>query len=524
MTTPLSIDAYKRKQNVLAAKAHARRISATPNQPRPRSKEAYTAQQRRYLNACVEKHADPDARLLMALREARFMLKLDRFGEGELRFHVDYLQKTKHCNHISLSLGSVAINRDLRTKFDRLGLKRAYAYENQGASAVVRSACSSAYKTPDLLRFHLIGVKILPEVVPLLSKSFFHCQHLEDVSLNGTNLGDEGLEAIAMALGKCPKLHLLSLARCNLTDNARDHIAKIITLHGVIKDESVWSSSLRGEVAPSGASMPELLINLSCNKLGDVTAETICDALYNDKWLLGLNLGENKISQQGAEMFIDTFTNNNKTLAVLGLANMKEPVATSTLDVLDSLLRVRNRFLQQVATESREKRMALGSLLLDWGVDKDTIVEICYLETLGKKIAKDDNGGRSSTSNNNNNQGDSENGDSDVGDDEVATSAADSHVKTIEYLIERLSALESEKRKTQAYVSKLESDNIQLRAELDARDASAPSPGISPIEAQIIAQLETSISSLAEQVEIMEHENSTATMTEQCNSKSPAAQ
>lgn len=70
-----------------------------------------------------------------------------------------FLQKTKHCNHISLSLGSVAINRglirysmqnfdsieviqhgflDLRTMFDRLGLKRAFAYENQGASVVVR--------------------------------------------------------------------------------------------------------------------------------------------------------------------------------------------------------------------------------------------------------------------------------------------------------------------------------------------------------------------------------------------------
>ncbi|KAE9041943.1 hypothetical protein PR003_g5489 [Phytophthora rubi] len=550
MTTLLSIDAYKRKQNVLAAKAHARRVGASSNQRAPKSKEAYTAEQRRYLNTCVEKHIDPDARLLAALREARFVLKLDRFGEDELGFHMNFLQKTKYCKHISLSLGSVAINRDLRTKFDRLGLKRAYAYENQGATTVVRSACSSAYKTPELQRFHLMGVKILPEVVPLLAKSFFHCHQLEDVSLSGTNLGDEGIEAIAMALGKCPKLHLLSLAGCNLTDNARDHIAKIITLHGVIKDEAVWSSSLRGEAAPN-TSMPELLINLSRNTLGDATAETICDALYNDKWLLGLNLGGNKISQQGTEAFIDTLANNNKTIAVLGLANMKEPVATSTLDTLDSLLRVRNRFLQQVATESREKRMALGSLLLDWGIDKDTIVEICYLETLGKHATvKSTNASkkpalvspkarsslvhpRASNNNirasqklhsnnndedddsNNNDEDEGGNGDSDSEDGEVAATTADSHVKTIKYLIERLSALESERRKTQAYVSKLEAENQQLRVELEARTTSPPSPGISPIEAQIIAQLETSISCLAEQVEIMEHENSAANIAEE---------
>ncbi|KAE9076390.1 hypothetical protein PF005_g24644 [Phytophthora fragariae] len=550
MTTLLSIDAYKRKQNVLAAKAHARRVGASSNQRAPKSKEAYTAEQRRYLNTCVEKHIDPDARLLAALREARFVLKLDRFGEDELGFHMNFLQKTKYCKHISLSLGSVAINRDLRTKFDRLGLKRAYAYENQGATTVVRSACSSAYKTPELQRFHLMGVKILPEVAPLLAKSFFHCHQLEDVSLSGTNLGDEGIEAIAMALGKCPKLHLLSLAGCNLTDNARDHIAKIITLHGVIKDEAVWSSSLRGEAAPN-TSMPELLINLSRNTLGDATAETICDALYNDKWLLGLNLGGNKISQQGTEAFIDTLANNNKTIAVLGLANMKEPVATSTLDTLDSLLRVRNRFLQQVATESREKRMALGSLLLDWGIAKDTIVEICYLETLGKHATvKSTNASkkpalvspkarsslvhpRASNNNirasqklhsnnnyedvdrNNNDEDEGGNGDSDSEDGEVAATTADSHVKTIKYLIERLSALESERRKTQAYVSKLEAENQQLRVELEARTTSPPSPGISPIEAQIIAQLETSISCLAEQVEIMEHENSAANIAEE---------
>ncbi|KAJ8574595.1 hypothetical protein ON010_g4617 [Phytophthora cinnamomi] len=372
MTTPLSIDAYKRKQNVLAAKAHARRISATPNQPRPRSKEAYTAQQRRYLNACVEKHADPDARLLMALREARFMLKLDRFVNESWT----WWQGT---DDQSLSI--------------LLFYRSSLSFTVSTLKTLVSTAPTWAMKGLKVPNFRILAACYVQN-----SNAHLHAVHSS---------------AIAMALGKCPKLHLLSLARCNLTDNARDHIAKIITvsdailascsrcqrhnqslglcgtqLHGVIKDESVWSSSLRGEVAPSGASMPELLINLSCNKLGDVTAETICDALYNDKWLLGLNLGENKISQQGAEMFIDTFTNNNKTLAVLGLANMKEPVATSTLDVLDSLLRVRNRFLQQVATESREKRMALGSLLLDWGVDKDTIVEICYLETLGKKIAK----------------------------------------------------------------------------------------------------------------------------------------
>jgi hypothetical protein len=90
MSAPASIEAYKRKQNVLAAKAHKRRAGALSGKPTSsRSKESYTAEQRRYLNACVVKHADPDERLLVALHDARFMLKLDRFGEEEVSFEAE---------------------------------------------------------------------------------------------------------------------------------------------------------------------------------------------------------------------------------------------------------------------------------------------------------------------------------------------------------------------------------------------------------------------------------------------------
>ncbi|POM63760.1 Hypothetical protein PHPALM_20797 [Phytophthora palmivora] len=331
MASPLSIEAYKRKQNVLAAKSQKRRVSTSSNQASSRSKESYTSNQRRYLNACVEKQADPEPNLLKALRDARFVLKLDRFGQEELLFNMGFLQSTKSCTHISLSLGSMTKNRDLRIKFDRLGLKRAYAYGKEGASIVVRSVCASVSKTPNLVRFHLLGVNISPEVVPVLPKALFHCHQLEDISLNGTNLRDEGLAAIAIALGKCPELHVISLVGCGLTDKAKEHIAKIIALHGVIKDEAIWSSSLRGDVAPTPL-MPDLLINLSRNSLGDETAEVICDALCSDKWLLGLNLGGNNLSEQGTGTFINTLAKTNHTLAVLALPNMKNPGTSKVMD------------------------------------------------------------------------------------------------------------------------------------------------------------------------------------------------
>ncbi|KAG7396617.1 hypothetical protein PHYBOEH_001991 [Phytophthora boehmeriae] len=349
MATTLSIDAYKRKQNVLAAKAHQRRAGVATGASSARLKESYAAEQRRYLNACVENHSDPDARLLAALREEKFVLKLDKFGPQEV----------------------------------------------------------SAWA----------GV-----------------------------------------------------------DKSKDQIAKIITLHGVVKDEAVWSSSLRGEVAPNPV-MPELLINLSRNDLGDESAETICDALITDKWLLGLNLGRNGLTPQGIEIFIDTLAKPNRTLAVFGLVNMKDPVPSSMLETLDSILRPRNRFLQQMATESREKRVALGALLLEWGVDKDTLVEICYLEpqTEEQHVQNGTQWASKKTAlvspsnqrglcqpqllkNRKHAHHDNNNSDVEDDDDEEVEEApvAHGHVKTIEYLIERLSALEADKRKMQAYVNKVE--------------------------------------------------------------------
>ncbi|KAF1791856.1 Leucine-rich repeat domain, L domain-like [Phytophthora cactorum] len=247
------------------------------------------------------------------------------------------------------------------------------------------------------------------------------------------------------------------------------------------------TSSLRGE-APPAPSSPDLLINLSRNNLGDETAEAICDALHNDKWLLGksawnnliehsltigclgLNLGGNHLSQQGTELFIDTLSKRNQTLAVLALANMKNPAFIVCYQSGKKYTRHTgdptawtNRYLQQVATESRDKRMALGGLLLEWGLDKEAVVEICYLETLGKdatakristtrvaskKVAllspKDrtdrihprttagsNNDTHGSHQDNNSINDNSEEEDGDENNDEVASSIAGSHVKTV---------------------------------------------------------------------------------------------
>lgn len=125
------------------------------------------------------------------------------------------------------------------------------------------------------------------------------------------------------------------------------------------------------------ASRPALLLDLSQNALGDESAEAICNALYHDKWLLGLNLSQNRISRKGISLLVDTLTQSNRTLAILVVANMKDPVDHVNLRQLDALMHERKRFLQHLAVESREKRLALCSLLLEWNVERELVLEIC---------------------------------------------------------------------------------------------------------------------------------------------------
>ncbi|GAB9463321.1 hypothetical protein Gpo141_00000786 [Globisporangium polare] len=505
-----TIEEYKRKQKVLAAsKKPRRRTTNSSSKASPGSTAAptklssaatisslaaskaiaeptYSKTQKQYLDFCVEKLVDPDMKLLSAIRECGFLLKLDSFGADELNAHMEFLPRVASYKQICLSLGSVDIKRDLRNKFERLGIKRGVAFTEEGASSVIKSVSLAAYKTKHLLRLEIVGIRSPSSLAPMLAKAITSCTKLEFVSFAQTRLGDAGIEAIAMALGKCAHLQQLSLAGCQLTDKARDHVSKIISLHGVLKDETVWSSSLRGETVSVANARPSLLLDLSQNALGDDAAEAICNALFHDKWLLGLNLSQNRISRVGISLLADTLAQSNRTLAVIQVSSMKEPVDQASLHRLETLMRDRRAFLQQLAFETREKRLLLCSVLLEWDVNRELVLEICQSGERDASLKSR----------------------SFVSESRSAASSV-SGSSSIKLLTERMSAMEDEHRKTRAYMNKLEEENQRLRGQLKMIEASGG--GMSNVEERIIARLEDTISALALQVGDLALENSAAT-------------
>ena len=105
---------------------------------------------------------------------------------------------------------------------------------------------------------------------------------------------------------------------------------RIMKTHAVRREEWLWSGSFRqsmtynrGEWTGKGVNphsrelgvvvpqMGVLVLDLSSNKLGDDAMEEICTHLSNDRWLLGLNLRNNRVTNRGAQALLDTISGHD---------------------------------------------------------------------------------------------------------------------------------------------------------------------------------------------------------------------
>eukprot|EP00520_Triparma_pacifica_P018136 CAMPEP_0118656548 /NCGR_PEP_ID=MMETSP0785-20121206/13546_1 /TAXON_ID=91992 /ORGANISM="Bolidomonas pacifica, Strain CCMP 1866" /LENGTH=584 /DNA_ID=CAMNT_0006549411 /DNA_START=152 /DNA_END=1903 /DNA_ORIENTATION=- len=140
-------------------------------------------------------------------------------------------------------------------------------------------------------------------------------------------IGDKGLAELGPALCGCNAMSV-RVVDCGVSDLGGVYLSSIIRAHGARRDERIWSAGLRGEaVKAHSKECPKdipadgaLVVDFSCNRLGDNSAHIISEALKNDTWLLGLNLGGNEISSKGAEDLLKGIS-TNKTVRALVLAS-----------------------------------------------------------------------------------------------------------------------------------------------------------------------------------------------------------
>ncbi|KAF0682685.1 Aste57867_25203 [Aphanomyces stellatus] len=268
-----------------------------------------------YVDYCTKKHADPIDEAAQVFERHALHLHVDNLDPDELRIMFDFLSKCTTINHAYIDVGKVPTKRALRQKLIRIGLDQPYAMLQPGYTRIIRSVSLMALKATSLQSLHLVGIQITSDLVLDLAKGLGSCHSLVSIDVDGSNLGDTGLDVLEEVFANRPHLCHLGMAKCNLTDASARPIARILRAQAARRDETYWSTTLRGETVPVRGEGC-FLLNLAKNALGDAATDILCHALYNDCWLYGLNLSENKVGPRGVLNFAEILQTNT-TLTVL---------------------------------------------------------------------------------------------------------------------------------------------------------------------------------------------------------------
>lgn len=114
--------------------------------------------------------------------------------------------------------------------------------------------------------------------------------------------------------------------------------------------------------------------NLSGNRLTEAGASTLVDTLTDSNRTLAILQLEDMKPKPSAYKLAIALT----AYLTRVLIPHSHVVSASTMHSLEALLSQRRHLLQQRAIESRESQLFLGSLMLKWGVDREVVLELCH--------------------------------------------------------------------------------------------------------------------------------------------------
>ncbi|GMI48792.1 hypothetical protein TrCOL_g10812 [Triparma columacea] len=195
---------------------------------------------------------------------------------------------------------------------------------------LVKTLAKFLRRAANLKTLSVVGLNFALSDVRLLAKGLCmnkKAQLSQVTFLRCRTLGAPGFASLSPFLCSCTAMSI-RVVDCGLTDDAGPYVSSIIRSHGARRDEAIWSAGLRGRAVKAHSeecpkelpTIGALVLDFSLNSLGDASAEAISEALKNDCWLLGLNLGGNKITSKGAQDILKGI-GTNMTVRALVLAS-----------------------------------------------------------------------------------------------------------------------------------------------------------------------------------------------------------
>lgn len=456
-----------------------------------------TPAQRRYFQLCLKKNIKPNELLFRSLASSNFIVHLDTLDPEEFDLAIEFMQRFTTVREIAVTSGKATVTREMRSKLERLGFSEPLITTQHGSIRFNRSLAATLYKSTNLTRLDLIGIKIYPHSYKILAKGLKSLQAVTSIDFSSTALTDPGLAALSGAFSHRPHLSSLNLSNCDLTDGCYREIAQIIRVHGVRKDEKCWTTSLRGRSPKVGGDGLQLL-DLSHNELSDSTIETISQVLMQDKWIIGLNLSHNLIGPRGIVHFVDLLKTNS-SLLVLKLQQNSNADAR-LVDFVENLMSCRQEKIPTAVSSSSntQENANICRILSEWSISSTLLPCLPPEEdndppkpVVKKKKKKP------------------------VSNQEIQESIESSNSpEWAKTMMEQMKQMNQAQQQSEKMIRELQEENRILRQALNPPKIKIKKSTRSEQEEKIVSELESSIVKLAAQVQNLEKSSESETIAD----------
>ena len=165
--------------------------------------------------------------------------------------------------------------------------------------------------------FSLYQLNLTSELTSTLSKGISDNKSLQGFCVRNCVLPLDAYEILLKGFLTHERIEFLDFSENNLSDKYGNMISRIIARQTQRRDQVIWAYSLRNERPLTNDYTKGLIsINLSGNKLGDMSAEQISNALVCDQYIRAINLSSNDFSCNACKKFIYMMRKNYTILMI----------------------------------------------------------------------------------------------------------------------------------------------------------------------------------------------------------------
>ena len=188
--------------------------------------------------------------------------------------------------------------------------------KNQISSIIFQSISTHLSQSPNLLTLSFYKINFSEQNSSVLSQGLSLNNSLSSLSITNSQIPLNSFEIILTGLLRHEKIENINISSNNLSDKSGNMISRLISYQTERRDEIIWLASLRNEKASIKSNSGLLSLNLSNNKLNDLSCDFIINALNSDLYLRKIDLSSNVFNKDCCKKFVKMLRKNNSLLNV----------------------------------------------------------------------------------------------------------------------------------------------------------------------------------------------------------------